>query len=232
MSPISHSSTGRIDLHDPSITFLKDSIVTRNSTTHLDPEPPATVFFVAQELKSQPVLASLQAARFHIQMYRSGNELLEQLTEAMIGCIVVDCPLPDMTGRQVQARLNAREIRMPLVFLAAGNHVRSAVEAIQQGAFDYLVKPVDTNLMHERVAKAIVQNRRSEKGRRTLQRRARLLTSRETEVMALLAAGQSMKRIAAHLRITVQTVTKHRSRVLSKMRVENNVQLVNMLYAK
>ena len=54
---------------------------------------------------------------------------------------------------------------------------------------------------------------------------------REREVMDLISAGDSMKQIAVKLGISIQTCSKHRARVLEKMQVTNNVELVRLLLA-
>ena len=58
------------------------------------------------------------------------------------------------------------------------------------------------------------------------------LTPREKEVLDYLVAGRSLKQIAARLEVTVQSIWKHRQRILGKFRVENEVQLVQLMLGK
>jgi len=71
--------------------------------------------------------------------------------------------------------------------------------------------------------------RQHEPNRAEIEKRIDRISRREREVMELLYAGKSMKRIAIELDITVQTVAKHRTQVLEKMDGEGDAELVRLL---
>lgn len=203
---------------------------------HVKPTAPNTknvatrpIVYIVTQNADADAFRSLKDAKLETRAFRTGSLFLEHLDVEMQGCILIDCPVPDMSGIQIQARANAREVRMPVIFITSSNDVSVAVSAMHQGAFDYLLKPVDCKQLQDRVASAIVQNNLFETARRQVLERVESLTSRECDVMHLLLQGESNKRIATQFQITVQTATKHRSRVLTKMRVENEVQLVRLM---
>lgn len=201
-------------------------------TRHVALGPPthSTVCVVGTDAAELSNRLSISPPDVRTRAFQNGRELLSQL-QFSAGCIVIDCPLPDMTGLRLQAILNARQVRIPVVFLADDHDAMTAVEAMRQGAFDYLVRPVHDKRLHDCLLTAVLGSSRTEALRRQVEQCRKSLTSRERDVMQLLMEGDSTKQIAAHFRITVQTAIKHRSRVLSKMCVDNEVQLLRLLMA-
>ena len=92
-------------------------------------------------------------------------------------------------------------------------------------------KPANDTILLDRLEQAIAADAEAD-ARRSLARRWRGriadLTPREVDVMNLIVAGRSQKHIASELRISIQTVAKHRAKVLEKLAVENDVELVRL----
>ncbi len=103
---------------------------------------------------------------------------------------------------------------------------------MKAGAVDFLEKPVLPNVILDRVRHALEMDQRSRRvraGQPEISARIAQLTQRENEMMGFLLRGEDMKTIAGKLDIGIQTVAKHRTRVLEKMRVRNEAELVRLL---
>jgi len=147
-------------------------------------------------------------------------------------CLILDRCLPGMDGIQLQRRLAEEQIDIPVILITAFGDIPSAVESLKLGAVTYLEKPFRRGelLDHIRTAldrksKQLVEQRQSA----AAQKRLSSLTSREQEVLDLMVAGKSTKQIASRFAIGVKAVAKHQARVLSKMGVENVVELVRLM---
>ena len=174
----------------------------------------------------------LKSVGIHTTVFASAREFLAAFDPTQPGCMVLDIRMPGMSGMELQLELNRLGAIIPVVFITGHGDVPMAVEAMQQGAFDFLQKPFrDQELIH-RIQKAL---ERDAAQRAALQQtdaiKARLdsLTPREREVLELLADGKQNKVMAAALGLSQRTVEIHRSNVMDKMQAKSVAQLVRML---
>jgi two-component system, LuxR family, response regulator FixJ len=164
--------------------------------------------------------------------YASAREFLERCDPHCTGCLVLDVRMPEMSGLDLQERMAAREITLPIIFISGHADVPMSVRAMKAGAFDFLVKPFNHQALIDRIQQAIARDRetRLERANRTvLSARLTLLSEREREVMDLALAGKTNKLIADRLGITVRTVEAHRAKIMEKMRAGSMIELVRML---
>jgi two-component system, LuxR family, response regulator FixJ len=194
-----------------------------------------TVFVVdddAAALKSLRWL--LESVNLRVEAYRSAQELLAAYDRAIPGCLVLDIRMPGMGGLELQEELIKRGCRHPIIFVTGHGDVPTCSRAYRRGAFDFIEKPVNDQTIVDLVNQAVCADaaRRNEPGARSeiSAQRARL-TPREQEVMALLVEGRSVKQIAVELGVGFPTAARHRSRVLEKMEVNNDVALVRLVLA-
>jgi FixJ family two-component response regulator len=142
---------------------------------------------------------------------------------------VLDVRMPGVDGLQLQDMLVTKGERLPIIFVTGCGEVPTTVQAMKRGAFDFLEKPVADRTFLGRVHQAIdkdLQRRRMESRQREIRSRIERLTPREREVMHWLLEGKPAKRIAADLDIGTKTVLRHRSRVLEKLRVGSEAELI------
>jgi FixJ family two-component response regulator len=188
-----------------------------------------TVFVIDDDAAVRDSLGRLlEAHRLQVRTYESAEGFLAALRPTTSGCLVLDVRLPRMSGPELQARLAARGMRLPIIFLTAQGDIPTSVRALQAGAVDFLEKPVAGDLLLERVRAALRTEAKQRREQAQLTRaRARYaqLTPREREVMGFLTAGQSSKEIARRLGISHRTVEVHRTRVMHKMQVTNLIEL-------
>jgi FixJ family two-component response regulator len=195
----------------------------------------STVFVVDDDAQTVASLGwLLEAEGLNVVGYSSARELLDDFDPQAHGCLIVDVRMPDMSGLELQDELARRGGRHPIIFITGFGDVPTCSQAYRSGAFDFLEKPLDDHALIEVVHRALAAD-----GERRAQHVVRpdiamlidLLTPREMQVMDLLVEGKSVKQIAVELSVGFPTAARHRSRVLDKMQVHNDVELVRLVLA-
>ena len=173
----------------------------------------------------------LGAAGFAVRTYGSAAAFLSAFEAGTPGCIVLDVRMPGSSGTELQTMMAARDDRIPIIFLTGHAEVPESVRAIQRGAIDYLLKPVDAPVLIDAVSRGLARDnvdRATRANRRMLQARYERLTPREREVFAHLIGGQINKQVAADLNITERTIKLHRARIFEKLEVDSVASLVRL----
>ena len=165
-------------------------------------------------------------------LYASAQEFLAAYQPAQPGCLLLDIRMPGMSGLELQQQLNLRGAVIPVIFMTGHGDVPMAVEAMQQGAFDFLQKPFRDQDLLDRIQKAIAkdaQSRASLGEHERIHAHLQTLTAREREVLDLMTQGKQNKVIAQDLGVSPRTVEIHRARVMEKMDAQSVAQLVRMM---
>jgi FixJ family two-component response regulator len=173
----------------------------------------------------------LSAAGFTVRTHGSADAFLSAFEADTAGCIVLDVRMPGPSGTELQTILAGRDDRIPIIFLTGHAEVPASVRAIQRGAIDYLIKPVDATVLIDAVSRALARDsadRAARANRRALQVRYERLTPREREVFAHLIGGQINKQVAADLNITERTIKLHRARIFERLEVDSMAGLVRL----
>jgi FixJ family two-component response regulator len=137
-----------------------------------------------------------------------------------------------MSGLQLQRELGARGIEIPIVFITGHGDVSSAVQAMKNGALDFIEKPFGDQQLLDAITRAV---RESTKTRELASKQAEYrrqleqLTAREREVAELVARGLSNKLIARELTISDKTVQVHRAHLMEKLGVHSAAELAQIL---
>lgn len=176
----------------------------------------------------------LSAAGLTVQTHRNGEEILTAVDRGSAGCIILDLRMPGLTGLELQSVIAEREDPLPIIFLTGHGQIPDSVRAIQRGAVDFLVKPVDQAVLLAAVSRALArdaEDRRARAHRRAIRERYDRLTAREREVFLHLIAGQINKQVAADLSITERTIKLHRARIFEKLEVDSTAELARMAFA-
>lgn len=197
------------------------------------PHRNSTIFVVDDDPDVRRTISLLvRSVDLEAQLYSSAQEFLTCYDGQTPGCLVLDLRMPGMTGLQLQQHLMEEEIRLPVIFISAYGEIAAASAAMRAGAVDFLPKPFSPQTLLERIHEAVAldaKQRQAFARQREVNQRIATLTSREHEVMQLLAAGDSTKVIARRLGISQKTVDNHRAKVLEKLDVENATQLARLV---
>ncbi len=180
------------------------------------------------------VVRLLAAAGIPAEEWDSGTAFLRQASFAPPACVLLDLDLPGASGLEVQAELRRRGLDLPVVFLTAHGGISSAVQAMKEGALDFLEKPAAPEQLLAAVGGALRRSREraeAEARREGLARRLGSLTPRELEVLRLLAAGATDEAGAAALGLSEDAVKIHRLRVMEKMAAGSLAELAQMAMA-
>lgn len=192
----------------------------------------ATVFIVDDDDGVRRALGTLMESVGYAHMaYGSAVEFLRHYDAGQAGCLILDIRMPDMSGLELQQELNRRGMQIPVIFVTGHGDVPMAVDAMKQGAFDFVQKPFRDQDLLDRVNRALQSDaslRQESAGRDEVLHRWNTLTPREKEVMALIVEGKANKVIAMDLNLSERTVEIHRARVMEKMKARAVAQLVKM----
>jgi two-component system, LuxR family, response regulator FixJ len=191
-----------------------------------------TVFIVDDD---QAVARSLrwliEIVRLGVETFASAQAFLDDYDSSKPGCLVLDVRMPGISGLELQERLAARRINVPIIFITGHGDVQMAVRALQAGAFDFVEKPFNDQDLLDRIQKAIAfdaERRGKEAQRAQLQALFASLTPREREVLDLVVEGMSNKAVANTLGLSAKTVEVHRAKVMEKMHARSISDLVKM----
>ena len=175
----------------------------------------------------------LTAAGFAVRVYDSATTFLDVLPTVQPGCVVTDVRMPGIDGLELQRRLKALQIGLPVIIMTGHGDVPLAVEAMKAGAVDFIEKPFsDTALLSAIRIAAVRHTKDSRRGEEIASIKGRLttLTARETEVLDGLVSGLPNKTIAYDLNISARTVEVHRANLMAKMGAGSLSELVRMTF--
>ena len=193
----------------------------------------ATVFVVDDYAPGRrSITRLLRTAGFVVAAFASAQDFLAQYDPSVRGCLVLDLAMPTVSGLELQSILGERGSLLPIIFLTGTGDIPKSVQAMKQGASDFLTKPVNDEDLLAAVRVAIEKNRALHWEQAELSEiRTRLatLTPREREVLEYVVAGKLNKEIAGDLGTVEQTVKIHRARVMQKMRVRSVAELVRLM---
>ena len=176
----------------------------------------------------------LESPHWHVRAYSTPRELLQAYDPDTPGCLVTEICVPGMSGLELQEELLRRGCRLPIIFVSGHGDVATCSRAFRNGAFDFFEKPINKQALVDAVHRAVnadLQRRAQRAGRPDMSTLAAILTPREMQVMELLISGKSVKQIAAELSVGFPTAARHRSRLLEKLQVTNDVELVRLVLA-
>jgi FixJ family two-component response regulator len=192
----------------------------------------AAVFVVDGDISVRQSLEVLiRCAGWQPETFGSAREFLSHPRAHVPSCLVLDITLPDLSGLELQRRIAAERIDMPIIFITGFGDVPMTVQAMKAGALEFLTKPFDADVLIQAISNAIERSSKALRGEAELQvlrDRHASLSRREREVMAIVVSGMLNKQVAAELGISEITVKAHRARAMRKMKANSLVDLVNM----
>jgi len=190
-----------------------------------------TVFIVDDDEAVRDSIKELaRSVDLAAKTYASAQAFLDAFDDRLPGCLVLDVRMAHMSGVTLQAVLNERRARIPIVFISAHGDVATAVEAMKAGAVTFVQKPYREQQLLDSINEALAKDAAS-RGSAGAKVSAALdaLTDREREVLDLVVKGLSNKLIAKELNISHRTVEQHRSSIFDKLGVASIAELIHAL---
>jgi two-component system, LuxR family, response regulator FixJ len=173
----------------------------------------------------------LSTVGYKTAVYSRPTEFLANFKSDSAGCLVLDIRMPDMSGLEVQQQLNRMGSMMPVIFITGHGDVPLAVQAMKEGAFEFIQKPFRDQDLLDRINHALKQdaeNRSTVARRAEVLHRLETLTPRERQVMDMVVDGAANKVIAIDLNLSERTVEIHRAKVMEKMGARSVAHLVKL----
>jgi two-component system response regulator FixJ len=174
----------------------------------------------------------LESTGLQTRLYASAQDFTQQDISQLAGCVVLDVRMPNINGLELQQEIRHDNPNLPVVFVSGHGDVPIAVQAMKNGALEFLQKPFRDQEFIDCVYRALNLNNEALNHRNRLssiQARIDSLTKREYEIMHLITAGNLTKVIADKLNISPRTVEIHRARTMEKMQAKTLAQLVQMV---
>ena len=191
-----------------------------------------TVFLVDDDASIRDALSLLISLKgLRTSVFASAEDFLAVYNPDWRGCLLTDLKMQGMSGLELQSALRERGVRLPVVVLTAHGDVTTTRAALKNGAVDFLEKPVNDEVLIDVLMNAIrIDAQRHQVHAQQEARSARLsrLTSREREVLALLAEGLSHREIAEKLSISARTVEVYKARMMDKLQCGTLAEVVRI----
>ncbi len=191
-----------------------------------------TVFVVDDDAAVRDSIAELvESVGLQSETYGSASAFLEAFRPERPGCLVLDVRMAEMSGLELQNRLNELGAGIPVIMLTGHGDVPIAVQAMKAGAADFLQKPYRDQALLDSINAALsidAASRRSIAAAASFDRRRTTLTEREREVLDLLLGSKTSKEIASELAISPRTAEAHRRSVLRKFGVGSANELMRL----
>lgn len=189
----------------------------------------ARIYIVEDNLLlSEAYAFMLQANDFDTDCFTTGGGFLASGWQERQAALLLDLCLPDMSGLEILATVRSRTPTLPVVVVSSFGDVSTAVQAMKQGAVDFIEKPVDENELVGVLQLALQRAASLQTDGAGIDPLA-TLTPRERQILDQLARGLSSKEIARELGISPATVDVHRNRILGKLNVRTTPQAVSLL---
>jgi FixJ family two-component response regulator len=181
------------------------------------------------------VCLMLESLGMEVHAYATAHEYLnDSHGRSNCACLILDVRLPGLSGMELQKQLLSQARTPGIVFITGHGDVPMAVEAMRNGAVDFLQKPFKEQQLLDSVHKALKLERRFRDARdKSDVTAARLacLTPREREVLKGIQRGLRTKEVAAELGLATKTAEEHRANLMRKMHASTIAELISMCAA-
>ncbi|MBK8085740.1 MAG: response regulator transcription factor FixJ [Devosia sp.] len=208
------------------------------SPCRYSPRPPLTtadtvVHIVDDEEAVRNSLAFLlSGAGFAVRVHDSATQFLAIAGGIRNGCLITDLRMPDMDGVELLRKLRDAGALLPAIVITGHGDVQMAVEAMKNGALDFIEKPFSDQVLIDSIARAVEradEQVSSEAAEELVRQRVASLSERERQVLNGVVAGQPNKTIAFELGISPRTVEVYRAGLMGKMQARSLAELVRMV---
>ncbi len=193
----------------------------------------STVFIVDDDQEVREAIALLmQSIELPALTYTSAQEFLDQFDPQHPGCLVLDVRMKGMSGLALQEHLKTLPLAPPVIIITGHGDVPMAVQAVQNGASNFIEKPFNEQTLLDSIHRALEEDAQ-QRGKAIklaeIQKKLDLLTKRERQVIDQVVKGKRNKTIASELHITQSTVEAHRAKAMEKLAANSLSELMRIM---
>lgn len=211
-------------------TGLSDKAMSPNIVA---PQVEGHIYLVEDDDAMRESMRRILASQgYRVYPFADPQKFLEFVMPVSPTMVLLDMRMPGMTGVEVQARLRAMGMDMPIVFVSGESTVQQAVTALEEGALKFLIKPVSRVELLRAVCEALerdVLRAATEKKRLHLDSHLAKLAPREREALALMLDGHGNAEISKRMGIAYATAKQYKANILLKMNVQNMAEVIDLM---
>jgi len=200
------------------------------SETRQDQNLAKYVFLIEDsEPMRQSLVGMLEFLGYQVQSFSSAVDFLQVPIQVGPAVVITDMRMPDMTGVELQAELLKRGRQMPIIFISGESTIQQSIDAMKQGAMDFLIKPFERDQLLAAVAKGLEQDAsfmRSHIEQSALEENLKKLSARQLETFELLSQGFNSAEIMERLNVSLATAKQYKSEVMRKLGLRSLAQLI------
>jgi two-component system invasion response regulator UvrY len=166
----------------------------------------------------------------------NGQEVLDKVRAETWDVVILDISMPDRSGLDILKQLRSERPKLPVLVLSMHSEDQYAMRVLKAGASGYLTKDSAPDELVKAIRKVVsggtyvsaflAEKLAFEIGADSNRLPHETLSDREFQVLRLIAAGESVTEIAAELFLSVKTVSTYRTRLLQKMHLGTNAELI------
>jgi len=202
------------------------------SETPQDQKLAKYVFLIEDsEPMRQSLVGMLEFLGYQVKSFSSAIDFLQVPIQVGPAVVITDMRMPDMTGVELQAELLKRGRQMPIIFISGESTIQQSIDAMKQGAMEFLIKPFERDQLLAAVAKGLEQDAsymRSHIEQSALETSLKKLSARQLETFELLSQGFNNAELMERLNVSLATAKQYKSEVMRKLRLRSLAQLIAM----
>lgn len=193
----------------------------------------STVFIVDDDKEVREAIELLMhSIGLPSQAYGSAQDFLDDFDPLRSGCLVLDVRMKGMSGLALQEHLKTLPLAPPVIIITGHGDVPMAVQAVQNGASNFIEKPFNEQILLDSIHFALEDDAKKRgKAMKVAEIKTRLarLTRRELQVIEHVVKGKRNKTIASILNITISTVEAHRAKAMDKLEAKSLSELMRIM---
>ena len=184
-----------------------------------------TIHLIEDDVSQRDSIESLLAFKgFITKSYDTAKDFLQTLPFERPAIVIADIQLPDISGVDLHRMLLEKNINPPIIFISGEASIQESIDAMKQGAIEFLVKPFEIDALIAAVNNAI----EIELKEINLNFLLKNLSPRELEVYNLLLQGLNNQELIDKLHLSLPTVKQYKSEVMRKLKVNSLSKLIEL----